>query len=79
MLRKLSRRACDRWAWFVPGMLLFLIVWLSIRASVDRNVALAQSSGQDPSGQEIFRFHTYGDEQLWTDKLRMHRGRSRAL
>jgi cytochrome c5 len=25
-----------------------------------------------PSGQEIFRFETFGDEQLWTDKLRMH-------
>ena len=24
------------------------------------------------SGQEIFRLHTFGDEQLWTDKLRMH-------
>jgi mono/diheme cytochrome c family protein len=24
------------------------------------------------SGQDIFRFHTFGDEQLWTDKLRMH-------
>ena len=25
-----------------------------------------------PSGREIFRFHTFGDEQLWTDQLRMH-------
>jgi hypothetical protein len=24
------------------------------------------------NGQEIFRFDTYGDEQLWTDVLRMH-------
>ncbi|HEX5058335.1 MAG TPA: hypothetical protein VFV99_03200 [Kofleriaceae bacterium] len=24
------------------------------------------------TGQEIFRFDTFGDEQLWTDKLRMH-------
>jgi cytochrome c5 len=24
------------------------------------------------SGKEIFRFDTFGDEQLWTDKLRMH-------
>jgi hypothetical protein len=23
-------------------------------------------------GQEIFRFDTFGDEQLWTDVLRMH-------
>ncbi len=73
MLRKLSRRACHRWVWFVPGLLLVLIVWLSIRAPVDRNVALAQSSGDGPSGEEIFRFDTFGDEQFWTDELRMHR------
>jgi hypothetical protein len=24
------------------------------------------------SGQEVFRHYTFGDEQLWTDKLRMH-------
>src|SRR5688572_8766527 len=23
-------------------------------------------------GQRIFRFDTFGDEQLWTDQLRMH-------
>jgi len=25
-----------------------------------------------PDGQEIFRFDTFGDEQMWTDRLRMH-------
>ena len=25
-----------------------------------------------PNGQEIFRYHTFGDEQLWTDTLRMN-------
>ena len=25
-----------------------------------------------PDGQAIFRFDTFGDEQLWTDVLRMH-------
>ncbi len=25
-----------------------------------------------PDGQQIFRFDTFGDEQLWTDVLRMH-------
>jgi hypothetical protein len=25
-----------------------------------------------PTGQDIFRYDTFGDEQLWTDKLRMH-------
>jgi mono/diheme cytochrome c family protein len=32
---------------------------------------LAQTPG--PSGEEIFRFDTFGDERFWTDQLRMHR------
>jgi hypothetical protein len=32
----------------------------------------AEGQGGGASGQEIFRFHTFGDEQLWTDRLRMH-------
>jgi hypothetical protein len=75
MWRKLSLRAGDRWVAFVLTLLLVLIAWLSIRATIDRTAALAQtpSNSQDPSGQEIFRFDTYGDKQFWTDKLRMHR------
>ena len=37
---------------------------------------LAAPSGgeerRDRNGQAIFRFDTFGDEQLWTDVLRMH-------
>ncbi len=29
-------------------------------------------SGGGQTGKEIFRFETFGDEQLWTDKLHMH-------
>lgn len=37
-------------------------------------VALTTSGVAKPQidGQEIFRFDTFGDEQLWTDLLRMH-------
>src|SRR5262245_24635015 len=31
---------------------------------------VAQTNDRD--GQAIFRFDTFGDEQLWTDVLRMH-------
>ena len=31
----------------------------------------ARATG-DKDGQAIFRFDTFGDEQLWTDVLRMH-------
>src|SRR5688572_15696962 len=30
------------------------------------------SPSLDNEGQRVFRFETFGDEQLWTDKLRMH-------
>ena len=30
------------------------------------------SSAAPPDGREIFRFDTFGDEQLWTDTLRLH-------
>ena len=30
------------------------------------------ADSQRQTGQEIFRFDTFGDEQLWTDVLRMH-------
>jgi mono/diheme cytochrome c family protein/cytochrome c5 len=33
-------------------------------------IATAQPGGFD--GQQVFRFDTFGDEQLWTDVLRMH-------
>ena len=34
--------------------------------------AVFRSSGNKHDGQYIFRFDTFGDEQLWTDILRMH-------
>jgi mono/diheme cytochrome c family protein len=40
-----------------------------------RNVALASEGDADvrrQEGQAVFRFDTFGDEQLWTDVLRMH-------
>jgi mono/diheme cytochrome c family protein len=37
------------------------------------------SPGQVSSGQEIFRFDTFGDEQFWTDTLRMHEVIQRAV
>src|SRR5215211_8127581 len=31
-----------------------------------------RAQGQVSQGQQIFRFDTFGDEQLWTDTLRLH-------
>ncbi|MDB5744288.1 MAG: lipoprotein [Polaromonas sp.] len=40
------------------------------------SIALTQQSAQQmalhPQGQQIFRFDIFGDEALWTDRLRMH-------
>jgi len=45
-------------------------------ASAAASPASQPSSGLSPrtiaEGQRIFRFDTFGDEQLWTDTLRMH-------
>lgn len=36
-------------------------------------LVISQSAqGQGNQGQQIFRFDTFGDEQLWTDNLRLH-------
>jgi len=32
----------------------------------------AHPRAEEPDGQQIFRFDTFGDEQLWTNVLRMH-------
>src|SRR5262245_44226448 len=32
----------------------------------------SRTAAQPKDGQAIFRFDTFGDEQLWTDFLRMH-------
>src|SRR5687768_13592064 len=34
--------------------------------------AVLQDEAKRREGQEIFRYDTFGDEQLWTDVLRMH-------
>src|SRR5215207_3511424 len=45
-----------------------LIVALFVVALIAHRAA----QGQADQGQQIFRFDTFGDEQLWTDTLRMH-------
>src|SRR5215213_5158849 len=54
----------------------FAIVLL---ATVSIGLPLSSRSGtqsaapvQGGNGREIFRFDTFGDEQLWTDTLRLH-------
>jgi hypothetical protein len=35
-------------------------------------VVSQRAHGAIDQGQQIFRFDTFGDEQLWTDTLHMH-------
>jgi hypothetical protein len=49
----------------------------SIMFTVALTAALLQAGAahpraEEPDGQQIFRFDTFGDEQLWTNVLRMH-------
>ena len=45
---------------------------LSGVAAEDRPQQAAEDDAKRREGQEIFRYDTFGDEQLWTDVLRMH-------
>ena len=73
MARRLSRAL----------VLISIAVWIVVLASgillsagVAPDLALGASEApaatQVAEGQKIFRFDTFGDEQLWTDKLRLH-------
>jgi mono/diheme cytochrome c family protein len=49
------------------------LVFIAVFIVVTPPTATAQPQPRpDSKGQEIFRFDTFGDEQLWTDRLRMH-------
>jgi mono/diheme cytochrome c family protein len=49
--------------------------WLALVAPFATLLLAASAEQPDrgiPTGREIFRYDTFGDEQLWTDVLRMH-------
>src|SRR5690349_3811647 len=46
---------------------LFGLVFIAVLA-----IATTRSAADQMDGQQIFRFDTFGDEQLWTNVLRMH-------
>ena len=49
------------------------VVYLLVAAVVLSASALGRSDNAHPGeGQTIFRYDTFGDEQLWTNVLRMH-------
>src|SRR4051812_8870176 len=51
----------------------FSLVYLLVTAVVITGADNTSNRGRDSlDGQAIFRFDTFGDEQLWTDVLRMH-------
>ena len=54
------------WARAVAGATL---VTLALLAALSARLAFSQVADE---GQLIFRFDTFGDEQLWTDTLRLH-------
>jgi hypothetical protein len=48
-------------------------VGITYVVAVVLTLTVHQASGEKPpDGQQIFRFDTFGDEQLWTDVLRIH-------
>ena len=49
-----------------------LAVVLALSLALAMSLARPASSAKPFDGQAIFRFDTFGDEQLWTDTLRLH-------
>jgi len=55
------------------ALLKVLIVALFVVALIATQAAQGRGGqGQGGQGQQIFRFDTFGDEQFWTDTLRLH-------
>ena len=46
-------------------------VFMGVLIAVIIGVGSTRTAAQSQDGQQIFRFDTFGDEQLWTDFLRM--------
>ena len=60
-----------------PALSIGAFVFITTAATVSFHSSSAPAVAQPTSGgkldgQQIFRFETFGDEQLWTDTLRMH-------
>src|SRR5687768_7522929 len=72
MLRSFLISHCPRagLGWRSSFAVLSLVVWGLVLTSWWSRPVVGAKAG--PTGQEIFRFDTFGDEQLWTDQLRMH-------
>ena len=49
-----------------------LLIGLGLSTDERGNAQAQASRGAHEEGRQIFRFDTFGDEQLWTDVLRMH-------
>ena len=51
---------------------LFAIVGVVYLVTLGLQMRATSASSQVADGKFIFRFDTFGDEQLWTTKLRLH-------
>jgi mono/diheme cytochrome c family protein/cytochrome c5 len=51
---------------------MFTVFGVVFVVAVFVRLATIPSAAKQPDGQQIFRFDTFGDEQLWTNVLRMH-------
>src|SRR5215204_2109087 len=68
--RTALRFLSQRWKLSASALLLGAAALLSLKGNGSA-VALGEAD-RTVEGQEIFRFDTFGDEQLWTDQLKMH-------
>jgi len=72
MFQHLGSRSVFSPGKIIVGSLLFLAVATLHSAFPRSGPELSASEDQVARGKEIFRLDTYGDEKLWTDRLRLH-------
>src|SRR4029078_6334664 len=71
----IERLTTPRWALRAASAVFALALTFVISGSGQTTTAQQRAADTDegrPDGQAIFRFDTFGDEQLWTNVLRMH-------
>src|SRR5690348_1298496 len=69
---RVVRRVCPR-PTRLGGHVKTGLHWLMLGGLLAVGTATAADDDLVREGQKIFRFDTFGDEQLWTDKLGLHR------
>src|SRR5215216_5080753 len=66
-----ARSGEGRWHEEQQAMFRYIFSTIALSAAILASIVCPTQSQSGSDGQSIFRFDTFGDEQLWTDTLQM--------